>query len=131
MLAKLALALGILVSAFISYRAFLAPQEVLAGIGLSPDGLDGRNEIRAMYGGFYLVLMGVLAASLFGTLPARFGLGLLLITVGGVLLGRLISMAMEGPGALESYSATIWAYLASDIVIAGIALWALLAVPAE
>ncbi|MCG8505457.1 MAG: hypothetical protein MI755_12695, partial [Sphingomonadales bacterium] len=82
-------------------------------------------EIRAQYGGFYLAVAAALLLSLFGRLPVSFGLGVLLLAVGGVLVGRLASIAIEGPAVFASYSAAIKTYLAFDIAIVVLTLLAL------
>ncbi|MCG8504754.1 MAG: DUF4345 family protein, partial [Sphingomonadales bacterium] len=89
MFQKAVLIIGILVAGYIALRALTAPEGLLAGTGIAVSNADGRNEIRAQYGGFYLAVAAALLLSLFGRLPVSFGLGVLLLAVGGVLVGRL------------------------------------------
>lgn len=125
MLQKAVLIIGILVAGMIAFRALIAPEALLANIGIALTNADGRNEIRAQYGGFYLAVTIALLLSLFGRLSAGFGLGLLLVAVGGILLGRLASIVIEGPAVFASYSTVIKTYLAFDIAIVVLTLLAL------
>lgn len=125
MFQKAVLIIGILVAGYIALRALTAPEGLLAGTGIAVSNADGRNEIRAQYGGFYLAVAAALLLSLFGRLPVSFGLGVLLLAVGGVLVGRLASIVIEGPAVFASYSAAIKTYLAFDIAIVVLTLLAL------
>lgn len=125
MFQRVVLVLGIIVATYISVRALTAPQEVLSNFGLVVEGADGRNEIRGQYGGFFGAVSLALIACLFNRLPVRFGLGLLLVTVGGVLFGRIASLLIEGPSIWASYSIGIKTFVIVDIVIVALTLAAL------
>jgi len=125
MFRKIVLLIGIIVTAYIAFSALSAPETVLVESGLRIDGPNGRNEIRAQYGGFYGALTLALILSLLGRWSERFGLQLLLITVGGVLAGRVLSLVIEGPAIFASYSPTVKLFYAADIVIVVLVLLAL------
>ena len=125
MFQRIVLGLGLIVTAYISVRALSAPEDVLASFGLIVDGADGRNEIRGQYGGFFGAVAVVMVLSLFGRLTERFGLSLLLITVGGVLAGRVLSIVIEGPAILSTYSSGIKILIIADIALVLLTLIAL------
>lgn len=76
------------------------PQALFTPLGLEIEGVDARNEIRAAYGGMHigigvLLLVGAARASL-----RRAALWVGLAFMGGLTLGRLVSLAVDGmPGA--------------------------------
>lgn len=78
--------------------ALVRPGFVVSFVQLVPDTADARNEIRAVYGGFGIVmaLLLVVAACIE---PVKTGV---LLTVSGALLGmaggRVISVLIERPG---------------------------------
>ena len=126
MFSRLVLLLGAVIAAYISYSTMVNPQEAVSDFGLMIDSADGRNEIRGQYGGFFGAVALVMVLSLFRLLPVRFGLGLLLVTVGGVLVGRLASLVFEGPAIFTEYSTSIQTYYAVDIILVLLTLIALL-----
>lgn len=131
MFQRIILAIGALVAAYISLRAITAPESVLVNLGLIIDGADGRSEIRGQYGGFFGAVAIAMVLSLIGKLPQKFGLGMLLITVGGVLMGRLLSIVIEGPQVLASYSSSIQAFIIVDIILVALTLLALRTTPSK
>jgi len=124
MFAKIVLALGALMALYIGYAALSNPAGVLTDYGLTVSDANGRNEIRGQYGGFFIVLGGVMIASFLGKLPQKFGLGVFLMTVGGVLLGRISSLLIEGPG-IFAYSPGIKALFAVDLILTLLAFFAI------
>lgn len=125
MFQRIVLILGLIVAAYISFRALSAPEDVLSNFGLIVEGANGRNEIRGQYGGFFGGVAIVLLLSLIGRLSKRFGLSVLLITVGGVLMGRLLSILIEGPSILASYSTGIKTFILVDIILVVLTVFAL------
>ncbi|MEO1137075.1 MAG: DUF4345 family protein [Pseudomonadota bacterium] len=126
MFRKFVLLLGVVVAGYVSYLGLVAPEAALGDYGVIAMGPDGRNEIRAQYGGFYFAVAVVLILSAAGRLPERFGLGLLLVSVGGVLLGRLASLVIEGPAIFAQYSDGLKLFYAVDIVLVLLAVMALM-----
>ena len=125
MFAKIILALGALVAFYIGFVAVTNPTGVLSDYGLVVSDANGRNEIRGQYGGFFMVLGGVMIASLIGKLPQKFGLGVFLMTVGGVFLGRVSSLLLEGPAVFTTYSSGIKALFAIDLLLTVLAILAI------
>ena len=124
MFAKSILALGALISAFIGFAALKDPN-LLTDYGIVVSDANGRNEIRGQYGGFFIALAGVMMASLLGKLPKKFGLGVFLMTIGGVLLGRVLSLVLEGPAVFATYSTDIKTLFAVDLTLTILAFLAL------
>lgn len=100
--------------------ALLQPERVLAFFGTRHLTRDGRNEVRAVYGGFGIAIAALLLCT-FWLLPAeRCGI-LLTVTVAllGMAAGRLVSMAIDGaPGRW------VWVFLLVELVLAGMLLLA-------
>ena len=125
MFAKIVLAIGALMAVFIGYTAISNPAGILTDYGIIVSDANGRNEIRGQYGGFFIVLAGVMLASLLGKLPQKFGLGVFLMTISGVLLGRIFSLVLEGPAVFMAYSSGIKALFAIDLALTVLTLLAL------
>lgn len=75
----------------------LKPQFVMDYFGVSLT-KDGRNEVRAVYGGFGLAIGGAL---IWATQNGRYGAGIIFtvaVALAGMATGRAISAAIERPG---------------------------------
>jgi hypothetical protein len=76
--------------------ALARPSTLLTGFGLVVAGRDGRNEVRAVYGGFPLAAAALVFSTLAGAPHAD---GVLLALAGstlGMALGRVVSAAVDG-----------------------------------
>lgn len=97
--------------------ALLRPERVLAFFGTQALTRDGRNEVRAVYGGFGLAIAALLGAS-FLQPELRGGI---LLTVAVALLGmaggRLVSTVVDGPPGLFP-----WLFLGVEIALAALLL---------
>ncbi len=73
------------------------PERILGYFGMGPLTSGMRNEVRAVYGGFGLSVAGLLIAAL--EIPSlREGILIsLAVAVGGMALGRCVSLALERP----------------------------------
>ncbi len=83
----------------IGAASLIAPELLAAPLGFALDNPSARNEFRANYGGM-LFLLGVLTVA-GGQRPDhhRAALFLVLCFTGGLVLGRLISLVVDGsPG---------------------------------
>jgi len=93
--------------------ALVVPQRVLALFDVSVMSAAGRNEVRAVYGGFgvagsFLLLVGTRVPSL------RPGILVTLATaVAGMAVGRLVSVVVDRSPAFYP-----WLFFATEIVIA-------------
>lgn len=78
--------------------ALLQPERVLAFFGTRQLTRDGRNEVRAVYGGFGMAVAMLLLCTL-SLLPAERDGILLAIAVAllGMAAGRVISTLFDGP----------------------------------
>jgi hypothetical protein len=79
-----------------AYSAFRAPKLFGQRIGFEISTADGLNEVRAQYGGFYLLIAIVGALAIFGKLPVTAALLLTTVVFGGLITGRFVSLALDG-----------------------------------
>lgn len=104
--------------------AFASPATVVAYVGIMELTVDGRNEVRAVYGGFGLVIAGLLAVAPYWP---RFGPGILLtvsLSLFGMALGRAVSRAVDGGAGIYP-----WMFFVVEIVLGSFLLAALMALP--
>lgn len=114
-------AVGFLLMALI---AFASPATVVAYFGMTELSIDGRNEVRAVYGGFGLVIAGLVAVAPYWP---RFGPGILLAVAGslfGMALGRAISRAVDGGAGFYP-----WLFFIIELAAGGALVAALMAMP--
>ena len=100
--------------AWLASMAFLHPRGLLRGFGIEVEGLDGMNEIRAVYGGFPLIMALGLVLSLWRPdLRVAAPLAVAFAMV-GMAAGRVVSAAVDqGAGKLPI------AFLIIELGIAG------------
>jgi hypothetical protein len=91
--------------AYTGWLGFAQPRALSDRLGLQPSGAAGLNEVRSQYGGFYGALAIVQAAGLLGWLPMTAALGAGLLAFGGLMLGRLASVVVDG--SLRKYTPTL------------------------
>lgn len=86
---------------WLASMAFLYPRGLLRGFGIEVEGLDGMNEIRAVYGGFPLIMAFGLVLSLWrADLRVTAPLAVAFAMV-GMAVGRVVSVAVDqGAGKL-------------------------------
>ena len=93
--------------------ALVRPKQVLAQFGVAVETADGRNEVRAVYGGFGLAAAALLAVAAIGDPGTAEGIVVAFaFALFGMAGGRLVSAAGERPGGLFP----VWFYLAIEIV---------------
>ena len=96
--------------------ALARPGDVLGQFGVAVDSADGRNEVRAVYGGFGLALAAVLAVAALGDSDIRDGVVLAAAcALAGMAAGRLVGAALERPRGVHP----VWTYFAIELVSAG------------
>lgn len=83
---QIALILGALAFAFMGFGALAFPAKVTMQFGIATLNGDGRNEVRAVYGGFGLAVSGLLLMAIIDA-THRTGIAL---TVGVALLGMAV-----------------------------------------
>lgn len=96
--------------------ALARPADVLGQFGVAVGTAEGRNEVRAVYGGFGLALAAVLAVAALGDADIRDGVVLAAAcALAGMAAGRLLSAALERPRGVHP----VWTYFAIELVSAG------------
>lgn len=79
-----------------SWSSFSNPKQFGERLGFALPGADGRNEIRAQYGGFFMAaaICGTLA--LVGWIPRSAAFIVNATIFGGLIFGRLVSLFLDG-----------------------------------
>ena len=99
---------------FTAWRSGTDPNLFAEQLGLIISNAGGVNEIRAQYAGFFLAAAIVCGASLAGVLPRNFSFVVLGTIFGGLILGRVTSLVLNG--GITGYGPTILALFAIDAV---------------
>jgi Domain of unknown function (DUF4345) len=92
--------------------ALARPRDVLIQFGVAAETVEGRNEVRAVYGGFGLAVAALLSVAALGD-PST-GEGILVavaFALAGMAGGRLVSAALERPRGVYP----VWAYLLVEV----------------
>jgi hypothetical protein len=98
--------------------AIARPRDVLAQFGVDAETVEGRNEVRAVYGGFGLAIAALLAVAALGDPDTADGiLVAVAIALFGMAGGRLVSAALERPRSAYP----VWVYFLIEVA-GGIAL---------
>jgi hypothetical protein len=101
--------------------ALLAPERIVATFGTTGLTADGRNEVRAVYGGFG-VAVGVLLVVTAGNLALRPGvLAAIAAALAGMAGGRLVAALVERPGRFYP----CWFYTGAEALMAAVLLAAI------
>jgi hypothetical protein len=96
------------------WTSFRFPRQFAERLGFIIRGLDGLNEIRAQYGGFFLAAALVNALSLFGVLPRQTSFVVNAAIFGGLMIGRVASLPLDG--GMSGYGGVIRALFIIDSV---------------
>ena len=92
--------------------ALARPGLVLGQFGVAVDTPDGRNEVRAVYGGFGLAISALLAVAALGDHANSDGiLVAVAVALGGMAAGRLVGAAVDRP----SGAYPVWVYFAIEV----------------
>jgi hypothetical protein len=91
-----------LFTALTSWTSFTAPGGFGKQIGYVLAGMDGRNEIRAQYGGFFLAVTIASVLALAGVIPRQAGFLINAVVFGGLITGRVVSLAVDS--GMSGYS---------------------------
>lgn len=79
----------------IGLTAILRPRNLLQGFGITAEAADSRNEIRGVYGGFPLVVAGLLLFSLTRPNLSDGILFALAFASAGMAAGRIVSALID------------------------------------
>jgi len=112
------LALAAVFGVATAWVAATSPARFAGRLGLTIANAGGLNEIRAQYAGVFLAISLLCAAAMAGFAPRQAALIVLTITFGGLIAGRLASLAINR--GVEGFGPTILALYAIDL--AGFAL---------
>lgn len=116
---EIALAIATLGFGFMGFGALMRPEQVTRQFGIAALDVDGRNEVRAVYGGFGLVMAAVLA---FVAVVDEYRTGVALtvaLALVGMALGRAISAGIDA-----SITRVPILYLIIELIGAAILLYA-------
>jgi hypothetical protein len=95
--------------------ALVRPRDVLAQFGVAVETADGRNEVRAVYGGFGLAVAALLAVAAVGDPSTSEGIIVAVaFALVGMAAGRVVSSLGERPSGLFP----VWTYFAIEVVAA-------------
>jgi uncharacterized membrane protein YkvI len=108
------LVIAILFSVLTTIGAGLDPERFAEQLGLKITNAGGTNEIRAQYAGFFFAVAVVCAVSLAGALSRQTAFMILAAVFGGLFVGRLVSLALNG--GVSGYGPTIRARYGVDSV---------------
>ena len=81
--------------AFMGLVAMFAPTRVTSQFGIPTLDADGRNEVRAVYGGFGLAVSAALVGSLFIPAWREPAAAAVAVALGGMALGRICSAVID------------------------------------
>jgi hypothetical protein len=98
----------------ISLRGLFAPASLGASLGYMLVGTDGLNEVRAQYGGFFLAIATLCGLAVLRSRWREPALVLLAVTFGGILFGRITSIAIDG--GVSAYGPVIHALVLIDLI---------------
>jgi Domain of unknown function (DUF4345) len=112
MFGTIVLVIATLFFLYTAWSSGIAPVEFAERLGLAVANAGGYNEIRAQYAGFFFAAALACVASLAGVVPRQAAFIVLAVTFGGLLAGRLVSLALDG--GIAGYSHTIVALYAID-----------------
>jgi hypothetical protein len=107
---------------YTAWSSATAPAHFAARLGLSLTGPGGVNEIRSQYAGFFLAAALLCVLAILSIVPGTSALTALLVIFGGLALGRVASLILNG--GLDGFGPVIAALQVIDI--AGFAAAALL-----
>jgi hypothetical protein len=110
----LVLAIAALFCLLTTWSSATAPAEFAQRLGLALANAGGYNEIRAQYAGFFLAVAAVCGASLAGVISRQAAFVVLAVVFGGLILGRLASLALDG--GIAGYGPTIRALCVIDAI---------------
>ena len=119
----LVLAIAALFCLLTTWSSATAPAEFAHRLGLALANSGGYNEIRAQYAGLFLAVAAVGGASLAGVVSRQAAFVVLAVVFGGLILGRLASLALDG--SVAGYGPTIRALYVIDAIGFSLAIAAL------
>ena len=89
------------------------PIPMLAGFGYEVSGPHALIESRAMYGGVFIAAGALMLAALFKTSLVTPALWFAVVYLGGLVAGRLVSVAVDG-----SPAGYFWGFIGLEVALA-------------
>lgn len=108
------LVINVLFCLLTAWTSAADPEGFAARLGLGILNAGGLNEVRAQYAGFFLAVALVSVASLAGLLSRQASFVIMAAVFGGLLAGRLGSLALNA--GIAGYGTTILALYVIDAV---------------
>lgn len=96
-----------------------SPVDVVSPVGLQPTSVGARNEVRAAFGGVYLLFGLYFLWSAFRVSLRRGALLAACLFLGGLFGGRVLSLFVDG----VTVNPWIWAFGVLEAVLLGVGLW--------
>ena len=118
------LAIALLFALLTTWSSASAPRRFAQGLGLAIADAGGTNEIRAQYAGFFFAVGLVCALALAGVVPRQAAFIVLVTVFGGLIAGRLASLAIDG--GVSGYGPAIRALYVIDATGFGLSFAAML-----
>jgi hypothetical protein len=105
--------------ALMAVAALARPRDALGQFGVTVDTVDGRNEVRAIYGGFGVAVAALLAVAALGDPHTAEGIVVAVaFALAGMAGGRLVSSTVEWPRSLYP----VWTYFVIEVISAAVLL---------
>ena len=99
--------------------ALARPEQIVDRFGIALGGTDGRNEVRAVYGGFGLAVAAVLVVAIAAEGGFREGvLVAIAASLAGMAVGRLVGFVLERPA--RGSQTPLWCLV--ELVLGGLLL---------
>ena len=118
--AQICLAVAAVAFLIVGIGHLVVPLTMVEPMNIQLQGINAFNEIRANYGGMHFLMGNFFLLGVFVTKLREAALGTLAIFTSGLVLGRVVSLAVDGaPGTF------IWLMLVGELIGAVIA-WLLL-----
>jgi hypothetical protein len=101
------------------------PEKFAERLGLSVLNAGGLSEIRAQYSGFFLAVAAICTAALFGLVSRQVALAVLVVVFGGLLCGRIASLAINrGTSGFTRTIVSLYFIDSAGLALSGFALLA-------
>lgn len=98
----------------------IAPQMMMREPGIELSTVNHFHIVRAAYGGAYLGIAALFLAGALGRIDVRLALASVVLIFGGFALGRVVSIALDGPPVV-----LYQAVLAAELIFVACALLSL------
>jgi len=106
-LQRAVLTVSALLAAYIAWEGLVDTASFLRAMDVEINGPGGMNEIRAQYGGFFGAVGVICLLGIIGRIRPSAALIVMIAIYGGVLFGRLVSLALDGADAFSAYPALL------------------------